>query len=384
MKFQVVDHLAEVELAQSGRLVGVHVLALQWRTATHSSVESGDLSTHAIVLTMFGLSSGESVEPDSVRQRLPSEIEERVHWLYLDPPAASLKSLSDELRIITGHHNVLVTVLDIGILERNLRLLLLNVDWIAIEVSWRLLRLQLLDQVLRYAHGAIPALHQELASVLDKLRNILVGRYLEELLQILQCLQSLKLSLVIIHDVYLITGLPHHLTPLHGLGIPIRLHKLLTEHHVVGLNLDRVELGLDDHVQTVWVNVLVLREYFSNDSLLFSPQILNCLLQSVYSFGYLSLLLVLKSAAMAHTGLKDVAAFLHSILALLRVHFGHHLSANLGVRLRRLLTTATFSKRLVLQDQVCRSLASLRGRRLLDALLHNCALFMLLLGDRHH
>lgn len=102
-----------------------------------------------------------------MRDGLPPKVEERVDWLYLDPPAPAFEGLPDQLRVVSWQDDVLVAVLDVRILKRYLGLLLVQIDWVAVEICGRLLCLaQLLGEAMRHCCATKSALHQELASIL--------------------------------------------------------------------------------------------------------------------------------------------------------------------------------------------------------------------------
>jgi len=49
---------------------------------------------------------------------LPPEIEKGMDGLDFDPPTSSFKCLSNELRIIAGHYDILIAIFDVCILKR--------------------------------------------------------------------------------------------------------------------------------------------------------------------------------------------------------------------------------------------------------------------------
>lgn len=104
------------------------------RPAAHGGVEVGDLGAHTIAFTGLRLPGRQAVEPDPVRHGLPPKVEERVNRLYLNPPASAFECLPYQLGVVARRDDVLVAVLHIGVLERNLGLLLVLIDRVAIEI----------------------------------------------------------------------------------------------------------------------------------------------------------------------------------------------------------------------------------------------------------
>ena len=77
--------------------------------------------THRAVL--FALARVLVTKPrefDSIRDRVPLEIEHRVNRLNLDPPVALLERIPNQIAIVSVPNNELVTILNVCILERNL------------------------------------------------------------------------------------------------------------------------------------------------------------------------------------------------------------------------------------------------------------------------
>ena len=140
MVLEMIDHLASIQI-RNGR--GSILSAV----CTHCSIETGHVITYSIALSLV-LLGPQSLVADSIRHRLPFQVEHGVHRLDLDPPAAPFQGFSDQSGVISTGHNELITVFDIGILEGNLRLLLL----FAVQVRvgpFALYYLSLLDLNLR-------------------------------------------------------------------------------------------------------------------------------------------------------------------------------------------------------------------------------------------
>ena len=78
------------------------------------------MSNRALILVLAGILVTKSCKFNSIRGRKPLEVEHRVNRLDLNPPAALLKSQSDDIRVISIANDELVAVLNIGVFKWNL------------------------------------------------------------------------------------------------------------------------------------------------------------------------------------------------------------------------------------------------------------------------
>ena len=91
-----------------------------------------------VIALSFG--SAETVELDSVRDRLPLEVEHGVNRRNLYPPLSPFKSLANQIGVVASDNDVLVAILNIRIGKRNLGAFALR----SLDLFYRLLNILLL------------------------------------------------------------------------------------------------------------------------------------------------------------------------------------------------------------------------------------------------
>ena len=78
------------------------------------------LLSHGALLAHSRVHVAQSCEFDPIADRVPLEVEHRMHGLNFDPPAPLLEGISDQSRVVPVPDNELVAVLDVRVFKGDL------------------------------------------------------------------------------------------------------------------------------------------------------------------------------------------------------------------------------------------------------------------------
>ena len=120
----MIYNLSRVEIANGGARRMIRI-SLGLLGAVHRSIKRGQIIAYPIAFSGLWLLGTEPFKLDTLWNRLPFEVEHRVHRLYLDPPVSFFLLPPNQHWIVAWRHNEFIAVLDICILKRYLWFLLL-------------------------------------------------------------------------------------------------------------------------------------------------------------------------------------------------------------------------------------------------------------------
>jgi hypothetical protein len=78
--------------------------------------------TSASLLTLIPALIRQPLEVDALAEWLPLKIKQGMYGLYFNPPAPALHRFSNQIGIITRMYDILIAILNVGILKRYLAL----------------------------------------------------------------------------------------------------------------------------------------------------------------------------------------------------------------------------------------------------------------------
>ena len=123
MVFKMINNLSRIEITNGGSR-RMTLVSLGLLGAVHRSIERRQIVAYTIAFSGLWLLGTQSFEFDTLWDRLPLEVEHRVHRLDFDPPVSFFHGPPNQHWIVTWRHDKFIAIFDVCVLKRYLWFLL--------------------------------------------------------------------------------------------------------------------------------------------------------------------------------------------------------------------------------------------------------------------